>query len=395
MRAGISRTVIATGVCGALLTAPSVAGAADAIYGLTDNNRLVRFNSDSPSEAQQILAVQGLQQGETLVGIDTRAQNDTLYAVGTTNRVYQVNPVTGAARPAFGPFSLGLNGASFGIDVNPVADSLRIVSDAEQNLRVAFVGGDAGAAQAEGALQYAAGDPGAGTDPSVGAAAYTNSVPGASQTTLYDIDTARDVLVRQDPPGAGTLVTVGALGFDAREPAGFDVSPQGNVAYAALERQGKGQGVTLLYRVDLNTGRATAVRPSPRIATPRQLRGIAVVTGAVPDDRVAPKLSVAFSSTILEHNTDVLKPSVSCNETCAIAVIARVAGRVAGRGGAVLGTAGRVTVEVPLRASARLRIAREGTELISLRVAAVDAAGNRRERNRISRTQTLAERRAG
>ena len=196
--------------------APSVAGAADAIYGLTDNNRLVRFNSDSPSEAQQILAVQGLQQGETLVGIDTRAQNDTLYAVGTTNRVYQVNPVTGAARPAFGPFSLGLNGASFGIDVNPVADSLRIVSDAEQNLRVAFVGGDAGAAQAEGALQYAAGDPGAGSDPSVGAAAYTNSVPGASQTTLYDIDTARDVLVRQDPPGAGTLVTVGALGFDAR-----------------------------------------------------------------------------------------------------------------------------------------------------------------------------------
>ena len=218
MREGISRAVIATGVCGALLTAPSVAGAADAIYGLTDNNRLVRFNSDSPSEAQQILAVQGLQQGETLVGIDTRAQNDTLYAVGTTNRVYQVNPVTGATRPAFGPFSLGLNGASFGIDVNPVADSLRIVSDAEQNLRVAFVGGDAGAAQAEGALQYAAGDPGAGSDPSVGAAAYTNSVPGASQTTLYDIDTARDVLVRQDPPGTGTLVTVGALGFDARSP---------------------------------------------------------------------------------------------------------------------------------------------------------------------------------
>ena len=394
MREGISRAVIATGVCGALLGAPSVAGAADAIYGLTDNNRLVRFNSDSPSEAQQILAVQGLQQGETLVGIDTRAQNDTLYAVGTTNRIYQVNPVTGATRPAFGPFSLGLNGASFGIDVNPVADSLRIVSDAEQNLRVAFAGGDAGAAQAEGALQYAAGDPGAGSDPSVGAAAYTNSVPGASQTTLYDIDTARDVLVRQDPPGTGTLVTVGALGFDARQPAGFDVSPQGNVAYAALERQGH-QGVTLLYRVDLTTGRATAVRPAARIATPRQLRGIAVVTGAVPDDRVAPKLSVAFSSTILEHNTEVLKPSVSCNETCAIAVIARVAGRIAGRGGAVLGTAGRATVEVPLRASARRRIARKGTELISLRVAAVDAAGNRRERNRISRTQTLAERRAG
>ena len=267
MREGISRAVIAAGVCGALLAAPSVAGAADAIYGLTDNNRLVRFNSDSPSEAQQILAVQGLQQGETLVGIDTRAQNDALYAVGTTNRVYQVNPVTGATRPAFGPFSLGLNGASFGIDVNPVADSLRIVSDAEQNLRVAFAGGDAGAAQAEGALQYAAGDPGAGSDPSVGAAAYTNSVPGASQTTLYDIDTARDVLVRQDPPGAGTLVTVGALGFDAREPAGFDVSPQGNVAYAALERQGKGRASRCCIA---STSTRAAPRPCGRLRGSRR-----------------------------------------------------------------------------------------------------------------------------
>lgn len=393
MRQSIRRGVFAAAVGGVLLAAPSVAGAADAIYGLTDDNQIVRFNSDSPGAARQIVAVRGLQQGETLVGLDTRPQTDTLYAVGTTNRIYQVNPVTGATRPAFGPFSPALNGASFGIDFNPVADALRIVSDAEQNLRVPFAGGAAGTAQAEGALQYAAGDPGAGSNPSVGAAAYTNSTPGASQTTLYDIDTARDVLVRQDPPGAGTLVTVGALGFDAQEPAAFDVSPQGNVAYAALRRQR--QDVTSLYRVDLNTGRATAVRPLPWIATPRPLRGIAVASGAVPDDRVAPQLSVAFSSTILEHNTNVLKPSVSCNEACAIAVTARVGRRIAGGGIDALASAGRTTVEVPLRPSARLRIARPGTELISLNIVAIDAAGNRRERNRISRTQTLAERRAG
>ena len=393
MRQSIKRGVIAAAVCGVLLVAPPVAGAADAIYGLTDDNQLVRFNSDSPGEAHQIVAVRGLQQGETLVGLDTRPQNDTLYAVGTSNRIYQVNPVTGATRPTFGPFSPALNGASFGTDFNPVADALRIISDAEQNLRVPFVGGDAGTAQAEGALQYAAADPGAGSNPSVGAAAYTNSTPGASQTTLYDIDTARDVLVRQDPPGAGTLVTIGALGFDAQEPAAFDISPQDNVAYAALRRHG--QDATSLYRIDLSTGHASAVRPLARIATPRPLRGIAVATGAVPDDRVAPQLSVAFSSTILEHNTNVLKPSVSCNEACAIAVTARVAGRRAGRGFGALGAAGRTTVEVPLRATARLRIARTGTELISLNIVAIDAAGNRRERNRISRTQTLAQRRAG
>ena len=39
---------------------------------------------------------------------------------------------------------------------------------------------------------------------------------GAGEAALYDIDTARDVLVRQDPAGKGTLVTVGSLGLDAR-----------------------------------------------------------------------------------------------------------------------------------------------------------------------------------
>ena len=108
-----------------------------------------------------------------------------------------------------------------------------------------------------------------------------------------------------------------------------------------------------------------------------------------------PVVGCIFFHNLPQHNTDVLKPSVSCNETCAVEATAQVAGRVAGRGGAVLAAAGRATVEVPLRATARGRIAREGADLISLRIVGGDAAGNRRERDRISRTQTLAERRAG
>ena len=375
------------GACTALLAAPGVASAADAIYGLTDTNRIVRFNSDSPGRVLQTVPIQGLQAGETLVGLDVRPENDTLYAVGTTNRIYQVNPVTGATRPAFRAFSPALNGASFGVDFNPTNDSLRIVSDADQNLRVPFSGGNAGDADAQDPLQYAAGDANFGQNPAVAGAGYTNSFPGASDTTLYDVDTNRDVLVRQDPPQNGTLTTIGSLGLNAEDQAGFDVSPQGNVAYAALRAAGEPRHS--LYRLDLATGRATPAAVQAAIGTTATLRGIAVATGGVDDDHTRPEMSVAFSSTILEENTNPLKPSISCDEACTITVSARVAGRAAGTGTATLDDAGRTTVQIPLNLTAQRRIALPGTERISLSVRAVDAAGNVTEQNgRLSRTQT-------
>ena len=389
MHRTLKSAAVAAAACGALLGAPGVASAADAIYGLTDSNRLVRFNSDSPGRVLQTVPVQGLQPGETLVGIDVRAANDHLYGVGTTNRIYRINPVTGATRVAFGdPFAPpGLTGASFGVDFNPVGDALRIVSDAEQNLRVPFDGGNAGRANADDALQYAAGDAGAGSNPSVVGAGYTNSFPGATETALYDIDTARDTLVRQNPPNAGTLTTVGGLGIDAEAVGGFDISPQANVAYAALRPVGQPRHA--LYRVDLITGGVQVAAAPAAIGTDAPLRGIAVATGAVDDDRTRPEMSVAFSSTILEENTDPLKPSVSCDEACTITVNARVEGRAAGTGTATLDDAGRVTIEIPLNVTARRRIAVEGTERISLSVRAVDTAGNITEQNgRLSRTQT-------
>jgi hypothetical protein len=372
------------------LALPAGASAADAIYAATDDGRLLRFNSDGPGQTITNEPFRGLAAGEQVVGLDVRPSDDVLYAVTNQNRVVQVNPTTAAIRPAFGPFAPGLSGTQFGVDFNPVANALRIVSDADQNLRITSVG----AAVADGNLSYAPGDPGAGANPVVGAAAYTNNAPGATSTTLYDIDTGRDALVRQDPPNSGTLATVGALGANYDDVAHFDIAP-GGTAYAALRQAG--QTAFSLYRIDLSNGRATAAARQPVIASPggRALRGLAVA-GGVDDDRTAPEMSVAFSSTILEQNTDTLEPSVSCNETCTVTVEAEVQGRDAGEGTATIRGAGRETVRVRLSAAARARIARSGTELISLDITAVDAAGNRRtQNNRISRTQTLRARRSG
>lgn len=376
--------------CTAALAAPAGASAADTIYGVTDGNRLIRFTSEAPGAASDNIAIQGLAADERVVGLDVRASDDNLFAVTSANRAVQIDPVTGETRAAFGPFTPPLAGASFGVDFNPQADALRITSDADQNLRVTSNNNSV----ADGNLAYAPGDAGAGTNPSVGAVAYTNNTPNASSTTLFGIDSARDALVRIDPPNAGQLHTVGALGQDASEPTGFDVAP-GGTAYASFR---VGEGPQALYKIDLNTGRATPAADPTGIVIPEgagALRGIAVI-GSTPDDNAKPELSVAFSSTILEENTDTLKPSVNCNETCTVTIEAEVQGRDAGEATEQIVGAGRQTVEVRLNAAARARIARRGTELISLDIEAVDAAGNRTvQNNRISRTQTLGARRSG
>lgn len=388
MKRSCRTAVVAALACSATAALPGAASAAEILYGVTDQNRLVRFTSDKPGDVAGSVPITGLLAAdERVVGMDVRPASDVLHVVTTGNRVYTVNPVTGATRPAVNPITTPLNGTLFGVDFNPVADALRITSDAEQNLRIRF---SDRTTFNDGALNYAD-----GVNPAVSGSAYTNSVPGATTTTLFDLDAGRDALVRQDPPNAGTLNVVGTLGLDAADAAGFDIAADGT-AYAALVTQGQ-TGVNL-HRIDLATGRATPAAAAPAIALPEGsgvLRGLAAV-GATADDRSAPDLSVAFSSTILEENTDTLEPSVSCDETCVVTVTATVQGSRAGTATeTIAGGPGNETVAVALSQAARSRIARRGTELIRLTVTATDAAGNRATQQRASRTQTLAGRRSG
>jgi hypothetical protein len=95
----------------------------------------------------------------------------------------------------------------------------------------------------------------------VTAAGYTNNVAGTTTTTLYDIDTARDVLVIQNPPNAGTLNTVGSLGIgDVTAVAGLDIAAGSDTAYAVLTTAA-GAG---FYTINLSTGAATLVARAGR-----------------------------------------------------------------------------------------------------------------------------------
>jgi hypothetical protein len=248
-------------------------------YALTPANRIVGFSLVNPQSVITDIPVTGLQQGENLLSIDYRPANGVLYGLGSSNRLYTLNPKTGeATQVGTGQFAVGVTPGAAGLDFNPTVDRLRLVNQAGQNARLnpdtgAIVDADtlAGGIQLDGNLAYRAGDRNFGSTPGAVAAAYTNNFAGTTSTTLFVIDSNSDVLVRQDPPNNGVLNTIGSLGVDATSILGFDIRSFGgrDVAVAALEVG----GVSGLYNINLSTGQASFVS---QIADGRQINGLAL-----------------------------------------------------------------------------------------------------------------------
>jgi hypothetical protein len=259
------------------------------VFGLTNDGALVKFRSDRPNQAGQIGWVTGLRAGDTrLVGIDFRVQDGLLYGAGSGGGVYTINTSTAVATfvnslTTDGVTPIALVGTSFGVDFNPSADRLRIVSDTGQNLRHNVNAGGVTIDDSQGGLTpltYTA--PPAAPIAALGVtgSAYTNNDLALSTestaTALFDIDASMDQVVIQSPPNNGILAQTGKLGVDADPAAvGFDIYSTvvdgvtvSNRGFASLSTG----GVSGFYRVELLTGAATFVgtfrRPVADIAIP-------------------------------------------------------------------------------------------------------------------------------
>ena len=104
------------------------------VIGLTDDSRLVSFRATSPERTRQIGYISGLNGADTaLVGIDFRVQDGKLYGVGNGGGVYTLDP-RNAQATFVNTLTVPLVGTAFGVDFNPAADRLRIISDTGQNL---------------------------------------------------------------------------------------------------------------------------------------------------------------------------------------------------------------------------------------------------------------------
>jgi hypothetical protein len=227
---------------------------AELIYGVAavgNATSLVTWDSATPNNLISGNFVSGLQVNETIVGIDYRPATGQLYALGTSSRLYTLNPATGSASPV--SFISTLNGFSFGFDFNPVIDRIRNVAETNMN-RV--INPNDGSTTVATNLFYGPADPNFGVDPNVVHSAYTNNFAGAQSTQLYGIDTGLNILVTQ-ANNAGTLGTVGPLGVDVGALGGFDISGTTGTAYATMLPAGS--SVSEFYSINLATGAATSL----------------------------------------------------------------------------------------------------------------------------------------
>lgn len=214
-------------------------------------NSIASFDSAAPGTITNTLPVTGLASGDSIAGIDFRPATGQLYALGSGGRLYTIDRTSGMATQV-GSTPFTLNATAFGFDFNPTVDRIRVVSNAGQNIRLHP---DTGAVAAtDTVLAFPTTDPNAGDSPAVAGAGYTNSIAGATTTTLFDIDRTNNVLVTQSPPNNGALNTVGSLGISLSSGAvGFDISNRSGNAYLAADG---GSGLTL-YTVTLSNGSVT------------------------------------------------------------------------------------------------------------------------------------------
>ncbi|MDB5336525.1 MAG: repeat protein, partial [Planctomycetaceae bacterium] len=202
-------------------------------------NHLLQFDSASPTVGVTSVNITGLGVGETIEGIDVRSANGDLYGLGITDngatrtgQIYTINPTSGAAAPVGTFFSNTLADTdAWGFGFNPVTDTIRIVNDAEQNLRV---------------------DPNNGslvsTDTNLTGVAAVSGIAyspnSGGLTTLYGLDHAgaSDYLVTiggingvPSPSGGLTTVVGGVLTIHNTAQYNFDIDASGNGFLTAQE----------------------------------------------------------------------------------------------------------------------------------------------------------------
>ena len=308
----LRHALVAGGVL-AGLAVPTAAHAADpvSVGVVLSEDRLRTFDTASPTAGTPQVPVVGLGAGVTLVGIDVRPQNGQLYGLGRnaadgTVRLYALSARTGQAAAIGAPVAVA--GTTFGFDVNPKVDRIRVLSDAGKNLRL-----DPNTGAVAGTDEDVKGEV-----TKVDGAAYTNDRPNTTTTTLYTLSGAESEVALQAPPNSGTQTKAQTLSFlglplPISAVGGFDVAPgvdvakdddpapAGSTGYATVDALGQ----SLLARIDLNTG---AVSPVGPVGDGRPIQGLAIQQEAVAGGLPAVSVTAATSTTSTLRRFDTAAP---------------------------------------------------------------------------------------
>ena len=237
-----SLAVLGAGVNNA---AQAQGSALDTIYGFTSTNAFFSFNGATPGTVTNLGTVNGFT-GQ-LLDIDFRPANGLLYGLtlnaGALN-IYTISLTSGAATfvstvDTSGRLGGTANAGDYDIDFNPAANALRIIGSNNENYRIT------GPGLTGTILDGDVNDQTPGNTPNIVGVAYTNSVPGATSTALYDIGT--DGRYYQQNANVGTLTQIGGpnatvgsniLSFDISGVSGTGYVVSNNTLYTVVPTTG-------------------------------------------------------------------------------------------------------------------------------------------------------------
>ena len=210
----------------ALLATVAIAGFATAsdaatLHVLGMDNKIAHIDTDA-RKVTGAMAVSGVD--GKLVGVAVRPADGKLYGLTDMGQIVTIDAAGKAMQVSRLNEKLETGGRT-AIRFNPVVDRLRVVGMNGANYRINV---DNGQVTTDKKLAYADGSTGAGQQPMVTAAAYTNAMAGAKETALYTLDPRLGQVNLQAPPNDGVQQPKANAGMALPYGVGFDFLTDAN-----------------------------------------------------------------------------------------------------------------------------------------------------------------------
>lgn len=204
--------------------AQTTGGGSPPAYAVTGGGKLLKFDPDHPGTATGTKSLTGLAPGETLVGIDLLQGIYELMGLGSTGRIYTIDPANGACTPYL-PMPLTIDLPSSGVELEGTAGSafeLHLVRGTGVVTQIILP--LSRATDYSNPLKYVGGAPVSanGLFDEYYNGELLQGLPQPAVFTRFGIDATNDVLFRITNVFGGNAETVGPLGIDVTSVLGAD-----------------------------------------------------------------------------------------------------------------------------------------------------------------------------
>lgn len=263
-----------------LLLLPAPAHAAEGFLGVLEDGRMVRFTSEQPAGLSAPRRPVGLVPGERLIAVSDGPRGPV--GVGSSARLYALDPDSGRAEAIGEPFAFGLRGTRFSLAAGPGAASARLLSDVGQDLVVD--------------LETGAALPGPGLTRADDGTRVRPAADVAADGRLFGVQLGPATFLRETAAGSSAMEAGRlSLGLTSEaplvEPLGFQIGADGRGYVLGAGGGNIRERQSLLMVIDPATGALARGLRDTTFYFARRIAAFAAL-GRVAEDRTPPRVTV-------------------------------------------------------------------------------------------------------